>query len=114
MNRIGRTTALTLGAALLTTLIASTASAGCGSYDPERPRSYDFESNAVQTQSDAQQSGVWYSDGDNSVVGMRRVSFTAGWLGYTDFGCSQWHDDGTELLKSGGDSLMFTIRLAQQ
>lgn len=99
---IGRTTTLTLGAALLTTLLASTASAGCGSYDPGQPRSYDLQSNTAQAQSDPQQSGVWNSDGGNSIVGMWKVSFTAtDGSGFTDFGYSQWHSDGTEFLNSG-------------
>jgi hypothetical protein len=56
----------------------------------------------LQTESDAQQSGGHQSDGGNSIVGLWKVSFTAtDGSGYTDFGYSQWHGDGTELLNSG-------------
>ena len=95
---IGRTSTLTVGAALLTTLLASTASAGCGSYDPGQPRSYDLEGSAAQAQS----SDSSQTSSGNSIVGMWKVSFNAtDGSGFTDFGYSQWHSDGTELLNSG-------------
>lgn len=102
MKVIGRAATLTLGATLLTTLLASTARAGCGSYDPSQPKSYDFKSDAVQAESETQQSDGQQSKGSNSIVGMWKVSFTAtDGSGFTDFGYSQWHSDGTEFLNSG-------------
>jgi hypothetical protein len=99
---ISRASTLTLGLALLTTLAASKASAGCGSYDPHQPRFYNPASSTIQTPSDPQESDGRHPDGGNSIVGLWKVLFTAtDGSGYTDFGYSQWHSDGTEFLNSG-------------
>jgi hypothetical protein len=99
---IGRAITLTFGVALLTTVLASTATAGCGSYDPQQPRSYNLESNADQSQSDTGSSDNRYRNGSHSIVGMWKVSFTAtDGSGFSDFGYAHLHSDGTEFLNSG-------------
>jgi hypothetical protein len=62
-----------------------------------------LENNAVQAQpADDQSSESNSPSSSNSIVGMWKVSFTAtDGSGFTDFGYSQWHSDGTELLNSG-------------
>lgn len=102
LKGIGRAITFTFGVALLTTLLASTATAGCGSFDPHQPKSYSLESNPDQSQSDTSSSDNHHSYRSNSVVGLWKVTFTAtDGSGFTDFGYSQWHSDGTEFLNSG-------------
>lgn len=102
MKIIGRATTLAFGVALLTTLLASTARAGCGSYDPQQPRSYSLEHSSDEPQSDTGSSDMDQFNRDNSIVGMWKVSFTAtDGSGFTDFGYSHLHSDGTEFLNSG-------------
>ncbi|HEX4170733.1 MAG TPA: hypothetical protein VHZ55_35180 [Bryobacteraceae bacterium] len=97
----GRATTLMFGGALLTTLLALPAAAGCGAYDPQQPGSLNTGSDAAQAQLDAPSSDDVQSGG-NSIVGMWKVLFKAtDGSGYTDFGYSQWHGDGTEFLNSG-------------
>lgn len=101
-SRINRTLTMTLGIGLLTALSAATASAGCGSYDPRQPMPHQSDSNAVSAQSAAESDGN-PSHSWKSIVGLWKVTTTAtDGSGFTDFGYSQWHSDGTELLNSGG------------
>lgn len=99
--------AQTLGASVLLVFAAilspAVAKAGCGSFNPGQmihlsPAARDF-----QSQSAVEPDEPWHSDGREAIVGLWKVQFTAtDNSGYSDFGYSQWHSDGTEVLNSGG------------
>lgn len=97
MHKLAATVTLTFGAMLFPAL----ASAGCGFFDP-RLAMHPGPAVAASQDQAAAESGNWHPDGRDSIVGMWKVSFTAtDGSGYTDFGYSQWHSDGTEFLNSG-------------
>jgi len=97
---LSRAGSFTVGMALLAAACSSNAMAGCGSYDPSSHSLYSQNSAFAGTQetpADDQHAG-----GSHSIVGMWKLTFTAtDGSGYSDFGYSQWHSDGTEFLNSG-------------
>lgn len=97
-RKLGTAIGLTLAAMLFPAL----ASAGCGSFRPGLAMGISSGMAAAQDQAGTDPSGDWHPDGRDPMVGMWKVSFTAtDGSGYTDFGYSQWHSDGTEVLNSG-------------
>jgi len=82
-----------LSSLALITLLAGSAKAGCGD-QPEQ------KGNPLQWK--LKPAAFVLVDRDNDpIVGMWNVQFTSG--GTTiDFGYSQWHSDGTEIMNSGG------------
>lgn len=91
-----------LGAVLAALVLPAIASAGCGLYTlgtamHASPRI------AITQEQDGGESGTrWRHDGVEPIVGMWKTVFTAtDGSGYSDFGYSQWHSDGTEMLNSG-------------
>lgn len=83
-------------------LAPAAANAGCGSFTPGQLGHFSPAARVLQSQSAAEPEEAWHSDGRESIVGMWKVQFTAtDGSGYTDFGYSQWHSDGTEMLNSG-------------
>ena len=107
-----RTMSITLSLLLFATVFASIANAGCGTFDPQQPFTYDVGSNAssVSPRTSFNESG----GPAGSIVGMWKVKLIS--IGnqnhnppipdgvLLDFGYSQWHSDGTEFLNSGGRS----------
>jgi hypothetical protein len=95
-----RANSFVFGVALVAATFSSSAIAGCGSYDPGTKSFYSQNSpsaGAQETLSDDR-----HPSGSQSIVGMWKVTFTAtDGSGYSDFGYSQWHVDGTEFLNSG-------------
>jgi hypothetical protein len=83
----------TSGSLALITLLAGSAKAGCG----DQP-----EQKGAPLQWQLKPAAFGLVDRDNDpIVGMWKVQFTSG--GTTiDFGYSQWHSDGTEIMNSGG------------
>jgi hypothetical protein len=75
--------------------LAPAAWAGCGDPLVKAPASWG----GTRGQADALLTQV--NLGTPSIVGMWSVSFTAGGA-VIDFGYSQWHSDGTEIMNSGG------------
>jgi hypothetical protein len=82
-----------LSSLALITLLAGIAKAGCG----DQP-----EQKGDPLHSKLKPAAFGLLDKDNDpIVGMWKVQFTSG--GTTiDFGYSQWHSDGTEIMNSGG------------
>ena len=81
------------GSLALITLLAGSAKAGCG--DQPEPKGSTL-------QAKLKPAAFVLADWDRDpIVGMWKVQFTSG--GTTiDFGYSQWHSDGTEIMNSGG------------
>lgn len=95
-----------LGASVLLAFAAilspAVAKAGCGSFNPGQMIHLSPAAHDIQAQSGAQPDEPWHSDGREAIVGMWKVQFTAtDGSDFADFGYSQWHSDGTELLNSG-------------
>jgi hypothetical protein len=87
--------AFTTGLSLLAliTLLAGSAKAGCG--DQPEPKGSPLHGNLKPA------AFVLVDKDNDPIVGMWNVQFTSG--GTTiDFGYSQWHSDGTEIMNSGG------------
>jgi hypothetical protein len=87
-------------------MFAASATAGCG-YQPEQkgagPKGAFLERQPWQSKIQLRPAAFVLADFDifDPIVGMWNVQFTAG--GTTiDFGYSQWHSDGTEIMNSGG------------
>ena len=78
-----------LSGLLSVTVLAGVASAGCGVGE---------QKNGVQFKPAA---FLLVDNEQDPIVGMWRVHFVAGGETF-DFGYSQWHSDGTEILNSGG------------
>lgn len=89
-----KTATSVLGGLLLVTVFAGTASAGCG-YQPEQKRAWQPR---IQLKTAA---FVLVDNDQDPIVGMWKVQLLANG-GVFDFGYSQWHGDGTEILNSGG------------
>ena len=91
-----KTGATALAGFVLVTMSAASAVAGCGD-QPGRKGASPAQSKIEFKPA----SFVLVSDNADAIVGMWNVQFTSG--GQTiDFGYSQWHSDGTEILNSGG------------
>ena len=93
-----------LSALALATMFAGTASAGCG-YQPERKgpglKGARLELQPWQSKIQFKPAAFVLVDNDQDpVVGMWKVQFLVNG-GVLDFGYSQWHGDGTEILNSG-------------
>ena len=93
-----------LSALALATMFAGTASAGCG-YQPERKgpglKGARLELQPWQSKIQFKPAAFVLVDNDQDpVVGMWKVQFLVNG-GVFDFGYSQWHGDGTEILNSG-------------
>ena len=100
MKTISRASTLTLGLAMLATVFTSNAIAGCGSYDPTTKTF--FSQTVAHAEEPETQSDDRHPSGSRSIAGMWKISFTAtDGSGYSDFGYTQWHSDGTEFLNSG-------------
>ncbi len=82
-----------LSSLALITLATGSAKAGCGDQPKQKGSSLHVQLKPV---------GFVLGDRDSDpIVGMWKVLFTSG--GTTvDFGYSQWHSDGTEIMNSGG------------
>lgn len=118
MKAISRTVAMTLGAGILSALFIPGAFAGCGDLSglhapfvfpgaaaAARTSQAAAEGNTAKLRPESSASGA-------SIVGLWKVQFIS--QGNTthnpsipdgaliDFGFSQWHSDGTEILNSGG------------
>ena len=108
-----RLIAMVLGAALSLTCLATQAAAGCGD-----PRNFwgpfEFAQPYGETENSLQQSAIAldHAGGRNSIVGLWKVQFVSKGNSthnppipdgaVVDFGYTQWHSDGTEILNSGG------------
>jgi hypothetical protein len=115
MKTMLRGTTMTLSAAVFVTFFASQASAGCG--DPTQLQGHlEFVQQSPGTRFAPQaahaEDGSPLDWGSVSIVGMWKVQFISqGNLSHNppipdnaliDFGYSQWHSDGTEIMNSGG------------
>ena len=91
-----KTAATALAGFVLATVFAASATAGCGDQPGQKGAS------PAQSKIEFKPASfVLASDNADAIVGMWNVQFTAG--GTTiDFGYSQWHSDGTEIMNSGG------------
>jgi hypothetical protein len=95
MTRIWKTAATAFSGLVLFTMSAVSASAGCGDQPAQKgaPRQSKIDFKPA--------SFVLISNDADAIVGMWNVTFTS--AGKTvDFGYSQWHSDGTEIMNSGG------------
>ena len=92
MTTTWKTVSTTLSGLLSLTVLAGIASAGCG-YEPEQRNG----GSKVQLTPAA---FVLVDNDQDPIVGMWKVHFIAGGETF-DFGYSQWHGDGTEILNSG-------------
>lgn len=105
MTTILKTAATALGGLVLASMFASSATAGCG-YQPEQTgagvKGAFIERQPWQSKIQLKPAAFVLADFDTDpIVGMWNVQFTSG--GATiDFGYSQWHSDGTEIMNSGG------------
>jgi hypothetical protein len=111
-----RSIALTVSAGFMITLLASDVYAGCGDLSNlQAPfRFAQTISPSPQTASAAETGKAIHSTSSASIVGLWKVQLVS--MGNTthnpsipdgaliDFGYTQWHSDGTEILNSGGHS----------
>ncbi len=116
MKTISQAITITLGAGILSALFVSNALAGCGEI-PAGPFEFPIQSSAVRPLSSAAKSGTAMERGGMpaaSMVGLWKIQLLSkGNIGHNpsipdgallDFGYSEWHSDGTEILNSGGHS----------
>jgi len=115
MRTIFRTMSITtLGAAMFVTLFVSNASAGCGDVNLQAPFQYASPSVVARLASPVAKAETALGSGmaSPSIVGLWKIQFVSmGNTGHNpsipdgaliDFGYTQWHSDGTEILNSGG------------
>ena len=111
MNAISRLLAVTLGGTILSTIFVANAFAGCGDLGNLRG---PFAFARADGEGHQQSSAAIPGPSSATIVGFWKVQFIS--KGNTthnpsipdgaliDFGFSQWHSDGTEILNSGGHS----------
>jgi hypothetical protein len=115
MKTISRVMTMTVSAGIFATLLVSKATAGCGDVTNWRGP-FEFvqasgEAHLLQQSTEAQSASA-QGLGGASIVGMWKIQFVSkGNVNHNpsipdgaviDFGYSQWHNDGTEILNSGG------------
>ena len=92
MNRNLKSVMTTLGGLAMVTALSGRANAGCG-FEPEHQ--------GVEQKAKFIPAAFRLVDNDqDKIVGMWKVQFLVG-TNVFDFGYSQWHGDGTEILNSG-------------
>jgi hypothetical protein len=113
MKTITRSMTATLSAAICATLFAPNASAGCGDLTKWQGP-FEFAQLLSEPHEAAQQTHPAFERGEGgaSIVGMWKLQFVSKGNSthnppipdgaIVDFGYSQWHGDGTEILNSGG------------
>ena len=85
---------------LLTLLTAQPAWAACGDTLAKKPASRNIQNYSGHSD-DLFQKSAWAGANSHAIVGMWAFKFQAGGQ-LIDFGYAQWHDDGTEIMNSGG------------
>jgi hypothetical protein len=115
MKAISRSITTTLGAGVFLTMFVSQASAGCGDLSNlQFPLVNATQSMMLRLATTAATPKASRSGADAPIVGMWNVQYVAEGNStrtpplpdgiVVDFGYSQWHSDGTEILNSGGHS----------
>jgi hypothetical protein len=116
MRTISRAITITLGAGIFSALFVSNAIAGCGEV-PTGPFEFPRQSAELRSpapSAEAERASDWGGMPTASIVGLWKVQLLSkGNINHNpsipdgaliDFGYTQWHSDGTEILNSGGHS----------
>jgi hypothetical protein len=116
MTSISRAITISLGAGIFAALLVPNASAGCGEMNFQSPFVYAQSNAAARPAASAPEAVTASSRGGSSasIVGLWKTQLISqGNTGHTpsipdgvliDFGYTQWHSDGTEILNSGAHS----------
>lgn len=115
MKTMYRAITMSIAAGFFVTVFLSPASASCGAWDPQAPIQFPQQNVALRAAAPSgEQKAAQRGSANASMVGLWKVQLIS--LGNAthnppipdgaliDFGYSEWHSDGTEILNSGGHS----------